>query len=217
MIRQLCRALMAGVFIQQGVDALRHPGEATEATGGVAVALADRLPVVSGDRPEVLVMANGAAQVAGGAMLLADVAPRASAAGLAVTMVPVTFGEHAFWTAEKGEERRAQLRLFLRDLAIIGGLMITAMDTEGQPGLVWRAGRLGGQAAAHAEWRRREAELLAQVAQLKARNAATEARARGLTPARQRLHDLKVAGRTLRHTGRVVARSGQRVRSLMTR
>jgi len=217
MIRQLSRALMAGVFIHQGVEALRRPADTAEATGAVAVALADRLPVLPSGRPEVLVRANGAAQLTGGAMLLADVAPRASAAGLAVTMVPVTFGEHAFWSAEPGEERRTQVRLFLRDLAIIAGLMITAMDTEGQPGLVWRAGRLGGQAAAHAEWRRREAELLGQVAALKARNATAEARARGLTPARQRLHDLRVAGRTLRHTGRAVARTGQRVRSLMTR
>ena len=67
MIRQLSRALMAGVFIHQGVEALRRPADTAEATGAVAVALADRLPVLPSGRPEVLVRANGAAQLTGGA------------------------------------------------------------------------------------------------------------------------------------------------------
>jgi hypothetical protein len=80
--------------------------------------------------------------------------------------VPTTLAGHRFWE-EEDETRRAQQRIhFFKNLSMLGGLMLAAVDTEGQPGLAWRA-----QHAAHhattgtrrgARTARREAKLAAR-------------------------------------------------------
>ena len=93
------------------------------------------------DDPELLVRANGAAMVAAGSMLGAGRLPRLSAAGPRrlpgaddLRGAPVLAG------ARPGQARRAEPD-FLKNLGLLGGLLLAAVDTGGKPGLAWRARR----------------------------------------------------------------------------
>lgn len=174
MIRHLCRALMAGVFIYSGLSALIQRVRGGDAPAEDADAVS--LPGVPDEQVETVLLASSAVQLVGGSMLLMDRAPRTTALALAGSLLPSTIGEHAFWSASPGD-RDAELRRFLTNMALFGGLAITALDTEGRPGVAWRAGQLAKHAADEAEWRRREAELLAQVARYRASAKAQETRA----------------------------------------
>ncbi len=137
MIRKLARPLLAAVFVTSGLDTVRHPGGRAR----TAAPLLDRLVPMLGlpDDKELLVRANGVAMLAGGAMLATGRVPRAAATILAASLVPTTLAAHAFW--EKSDPTtRAQDRVhFLKNLGLLGGLLLASVDTEGKPSVAWRA------------------------------------------------------------------------------
>jgi uncharacterized membrane protein YphA (DoxX/SURF4 family) len=89
---------------------------------------------------ETYIRANGAVQVAAGVLLAFGRVPRLSSAVLAASLVPTTFAGHRFWEAE-GAERERQKIQFAKNASLVGGLILAAVDTEGAPGLAWRARR----------------------------------------------------------------------------
>ena len=64
--------------------------------------------------------------------------PRLSAGVLALLSVPTIVARHAFWETQDVEEKVARRQGFLTSVALLGGLVITSMDTGGKPGLGWR-------------------------------------------------------------------------------
>ena len=81
---------------------------------------------------------------------------------LAASLVPSTAARYRFWEASDPAERREQLTHFFKNVSLTGGLLIAAGDTEGKPGLAWRAGRAARDA-------RREARHLAHNAKREAK------------------------------------------------
>lgn len=143
--------MLASVFIVGGVDALRRPtAKVTAAQPGLDRIL-DAVPAAAGDRlpsaPETLVRINGAVQVGAGTLLALGKAPRVAALALAGSVVPTTLTGHDFWNVEDPTMRSQQRIQFFKNLALLGGLLITAVDTEGKPSLGWR----GRRAAEHAQ------------------------------------------------------------------
>ncbi|MGH8895245.1 MAG: DoxX family protein [Actinomycetes bacterium] len=137
-VRRLARPLLASMFVTGGVDALRNPQPKVSTAEPVADPVAERVPFLPEDT-ESLVRLNGAVQVVAGSMLALDRLPRLSAALLAGSLVPTTLAGHRFWE-EDDPTRRAQQRIhFVKNLGLLGGLMLAAVDTEGRPGLAWRA------------------------------------------------------------------------------
>ncbi len=61
---------------------------------------------------------------AGGAALALGIVPRAAAAGLIASLVPTTLAGHRFWEEEDPQARRMQLTQFLKNLGLIGGLVL---------------------------------------------------------------------------------------------
>jgi putative oxidoreductase len=167
LVRRLARPCLATMFITGGLDSLRHPAPKTPAADPIAPRIAARLPYLPEDT-EQLVRINGAVQVGAGLMLALGRFPRVSSALLAGSLVPTTLAGHRFWD-EQDETKRAQQRIhFFKNLSMLGGLMLAAVDTEGRPGLAWRA-----QHAAHhattgtrrtTRTARREARLAARAA-----------------------------------------------------
>lgn len=102
---------------------------------------------------ETLVRINGAVQVGAGLLLASNRMPRIAATALAATLVPTTLGGHRWWE-EEGPERELQQFNFLKNVALLGGLILAAADTEGAPGVAWRLrranreGKLAARAAA---------------------------------------------------------------------
>jgi putative oxidoreductase len=59
---------------------------------------------------------------------------------LAAGLVPTTLAGHPFWGVPK-EQRAAHRTQFLKNVSLLGGLLLAAVDTEGKPSLGWRGRR----------------------------------------------------------------------------
>jgi uncharacterized membrane protein YphA (DoxX/SURF4 family) len=145
-VRRLARPLLAAPLIQSGLDAARHPGPQVEMAGPVLQRISAplRLP----DDPVVVVRAAGAVTAAAGFLLAAGRLPRLSALAI-IAVAPVVQTGQPFWQEKDPELRRTQRVAFLKNLGLLGGTLLAAVDTEGRPGLAWR-GRQVGQLAADA-------------------------------------------------------------------
>jgi uncharacterized membrane protein YphA (DoxX/SURF4 family) len=158
--------MLAATFVTGGLDTLRHPAGASE---HVAPTLAQRVPYLPDD-PESVVKVVAAVQVGAGALLGLGKLPRLSAALLAGSLVPSTLAEHRFWE-ETDPERKAQQRAhFLKNMGLLGGLALAAVDTEGRPGLAWRARHASHHAASRTRRTRRAARREAKLAARTARS-----------------------------------------------
>jgi putative oxidoreductase len=182
--------MMAAIFIIQGIDSLLHPDTKAPAAEKVVRPLAERVPVVP-DQVEQAVRLNGAVQVAAGSLLAIGKFPRLSAAVLAASLVPTTAAGHRFWESDDKLERAQQKVHFLKNLSILGGLLIAAGDTAGNPSIAWR-GRHAAQLA------KREASLAAKSAAAEAQTVSAKAQAKAA----------KAAARTSARTAKLAAKGG---------
>lgn len=109
----LGRGLLANMFIQNGFGAFLEPdsrAKKVEAAG---------LP-----QPRQSVILNGALMVLGGTMLAANIAPKLSAGVLAACLIPTTFVGHLYWKEENPAAKANQKIHFLKNLAMLGGLLV---------------------------------------------------------------------------------------------
>lgn len=125
--RTLARPLLASIFVVSGLDVLAHPEGRAKAAKPVVDTIADAIPFVPAD-PVTAVTVNALVQAGGGAMLAAGVLPRLAALALATSMVPTTLAGHRFWEHEDPAQRGQQRVQFLKNTAILGGLLIAALD-----------------------------------------------------------------------------------------
>lgn len=174
LVRKVARPLLAAIFIKGGIDALRKPGPRVEQAGPLAHTIASVLHLP--DDPEMLVRANGVAQATAGTLLALGRFPRLSATVLAASLVPTTLAGHPFWEEPDPTKRNGQLTHMLKNLSMLGGLLLAAVDTEGRPGLAYRVGMAGDAVERTAKHTRREAKHLAKSAKREARIAALQAK-----------------------------------------
>jgi uncharacterized membrane protein YphA (DoxX/SURF4 family) len=137
--------MMSAMFIAGGLDALQHPGAKAPKAEKVAPALAR--PLGLPDDTTELVRINGAVQIAAGVLLTMGRLPRLAATTLAASLVPTTLAGHRFWEVTDKQERAAQRIHFLKNVAMLGGLILAATDLEGRPSLSWRARRVAARAS----------------------------------------------------------------------
>lgn len=166
--RLIARPMLASVFVLGSVNALRNaPALAAKAqpiTDKLVPQLKKAMPGLPiPEDPTTLVRLNAGVQLAAGAALATGRAPRLSAAVLAASMVPTTVAGHRFWEVD-GEPAKTQQKLhFFKNVSVLGGLLIAAGDTDGKPGVAWRARRVAKDARREAKHlthsARREAKL----------------------------------------------------------
>ncbi|WFR71147.1 DoxX family protein [Prescottella defluvii] len=151
LVRRIARPLLSTVFIAGGIDSIRSPGARAQAAGPFLQKTAATLPGAVTDKfpsdPESLVKINGAIQVGAGASR-ARQGTRASSLVLAGTVVPTTLAGHDFWNVDDPQMRAVQRMQFFKNMTILGGLLIAAVDTEGKPSLGWRGRRAAKKAQA---------------------------------------------------------------------
>jgi uncharacterized membrane protein YphA (DoxX/SURF4 family) len=172
LVRRVARPLLAAIFVVQGLEQLRHPSALKPKVAPFAARLA---PLGLPDDPELLVRANGATMMGGGALLATGHLPRLASVALVGTMVPTTYVGHAFWAETDPATRRTQRISFLKNLGLIGGLLLAAVDTEGKPGVAYRLGMAGDAAKRTARTTRREARHATRAARREAKLAASQA------------------------------------------
>jgi uncharacterized membrane protein YphA (DoxX/SURF4 family) len=155
LLRAAARTLLASYFIASGIKAVRNPGVLVPAAEPVAdklVPLAkqyapEQVAAFIPEDTETLVRINGATQILGGLALASGRGRRVGAMLLAASLIPSTAAKHPFWTRDDPEERALDKSHFLKNVSLLGGVLLAAGDTEGKPSLAWRAQK-GGHAIA---------------------------------------------------------------------
>jgi uncharacterized membrane protein YphA (DoxX/SURF4 family) len=162
--RLLARPLLASYFVANGINDLTHTKEVAAKAAPVTAKIAPAaqqaaqgaVPVPT--EPETWVRAAGAVQVVAGLCLATGRLPRLSALVLGATLIPSTAARHPFW-ASSGDAQADDLVHFVKNVAIGGGTLLAALDTEGRPGLLWRTKHVTGHAAHVVHDAKREAQL----------------------------------------------------------
>ena len=168
-IRVIARPMLASVFFVGAASALKNApnlgAKASRVTDKV-IPLAQRAvpsaPIPTD--PVAIVRANAVVQIAAAAALATGRAPRLSSAVLAASLLPTTIAGHAFWREQDAALKNTQRLNFFKGISLVGGLLIAGVDTEGKPGVAWRARRAGRDV-------RREARTFARQARAEARVA----------------------------------------------
>lgn len=125
-LRVVARILIATTYIVLGADAVAAPGKRVALAGPTLAAVRKVVPLPEDD--EVVVRANAAVQVAGGALLALGRMPRLSAVALMASLIPTTVAGHPFWTIEDPAARAQQRIHFLKNSAMLGGLLLVVLD-----------------------------------------------------------------------------------------
>ena len=135
--------MLAGIFVASGARALTDPEpqvprakRVTDRVGPVLTRLHEKAPTDA----RTLVQVNAAVQLVGGLLLVTRLR-RPAALMLAASLLPTTAAGHAFWLEDEPAGRLQQQTHFLKNLGLLGGLLLAATDTEGRPGLRWRTAR----------------------------------------------------------------------------
>ena len=144
MLRFLARPLLGATFVVAGVEALRE----TDRRRQQARSLSGSLGL--GD-PDTVMKAVAGTQIGAGLMLATGRMPRLSALALALTVVPDAVTGHAFWTEQDKQQKHVQRGLFVRDLGLLGGLLVSVADTGGRESVPHRAKRTANQATKKAK------------------------------------------------------------------
>jgi putative oxidoreductase len=144
--RLIARPLLAAPFVLGAVNALKNSGplaqKAKPVTDKLVPMIQKAVPQVPVPTdPQTLVKINAAAQILAAAALATGKAPRLSSSVLAASLVPTTVAGHAFWKESDPQAKATQRLHFAKNLSMLGGVLLASVDTEGKPGVAWRARR----------------------------------------------------------------------------
>jgi uncharacterized membrane protein YphA (DoxX/SURF4 family) len=125
------------MFIAGGIDTLRRPQPKVDAAQSLGLQ----------ENTEQVVKGNAAAQVVAGLALATNRLPRMSALVLAGSLVPTTAAGHRFWEYTDATQRADQTQHFLKNVSLLGGLLLAVVDTEGRESVARRTKRVSRRAA----------------------------------------------------------------------
>ena len=179
LVRRIARPLLAATFIYGGIDTLRNPSSRVPGARPVVKTITEQadkqLPVGVSQDVELWVKVDAGVKVGAGALFALGKFPRLSALLLSGSIVPTTLAGHRFWEHTDPKERAGQIAHFLKNLGLLGGLLIAVVDTEGKPSVGFRARRAAHNVAEATEKSFTKAQKRAEKAQKKAKKAAKKA------------------------------------------
>lgn len=129
--------MLASIFVLQGLHNFQNPEGVAPLAEPVVQPLRERVPAIPAET-EHAVRINGAVQATAGTMLGLGVLPRLAAMVIAGTLVPTTLAGHRFWEVDDPADRATQRIHFLKNMTMMGGLLLAIADTGGNPSLSWR-------------------------------------------------------------------------------
>ncbi len=153
-LRRAARPMLAAIFISGGIEALRSPQAharaakpVLEAVGPAVDQAVEVAPLDLDERPddEMLVKIDAGVKIVAGTMLAFGKFPRLASTALAASLIPTTLAGHRFWEEDDPEVRAQQQIHFLKNLGLLGGLLIASADTQGRPSIGWRARKAAAQ------------------------------------------------------------------------
>lgn len=165
--RRIARPLLSSTFLTSGVQVLKDPTSAAEGLrpwlDKVGPAARSRgIPLPSD--PASVARGVAALQVTAAGALAWGKAPRASAAVLSATLLPSLLAHNPWNPGQDQGTKQRNMAETAKNASLVGGVVLAALDTEGRPGLAWRARRATRDA-------RRQARTLARQTALEAKLA----------------------------------------------
>lgn len=119
MIKSLGRLLLGAIFISGGANTFINPDQRALKVAKAGI-----------PQPREATILNGATMVVAGTALSLGIAPKLAATALIATLIPTTFVGHPFWQEENPANRAGQQIHFLKNMAILGGLLFVLTDKE---------------------------------------------------------------------------------------
>ena len=143
-VRRLARPLLATGFIAGGVDAFRNSSATAKQLDPVLKAVESAAPQLRPFTANRAVVAQGlaAAQVGSAALLAVSKLPRLSSTVLLATTALNGYTQYRSADASTAQGKAARRAGLLKNVSLLGGVMIAAVDTSGNPSLAWRASHL---------------------------------------------------------------------------
>ncbi|MBW0114907.1 DoxX family protein [Pseudonocardia abyssalis] len=147
--------MLAALFIQGGINALKAPQGHVEAARPVLDAVAPAVdkavevaPIDQRPDDELLIQIDAGVKIVAGSMLALGKFPRLASTALAASLIPTTLAGHRFWE-ETDEAKKAEQQIhFFKNVGLLGGLLIAAADTHGKPSVAYRGKRAARRAQA---------------------------------------------------------------------
>ncbi len=175
LVRLIARPAMSAVFLARGVQAVRKPQPLVPAAEPLVAKISPPLQRLLPAQVAALlpkdtvgfVRLDGAVHVIGGALLAVGRAPRLASAALALSLVPTTVASDPFWRERDPEKRSELVGQLLKNLNMLGGLLLASVDTAGKPGVPWRARRATRDLKRGSKAAKREAKLSVAAARAK--------------------------------------------------
>ncbi len=168
--RLLARPLLASIFVVGGVNALRN----SEAHAAKAKPVTDRVvPLAQQAVPQAPIPTDPARRWCGSTPARSSwPPPRSPPVGRPASARPSSPRRWCrrpspgtrFWEETDPQAKATQRLQFAKNTSILGGLLLAGVDTEGRPGLAWRARRAAADV-------RREAKQVAKDARREAKLA----------------------------------------------
>lgn len=148
LIRKFARPLLGASFIAGGVERLRHPEDASAELEQTLQEIASVVPQaeVLTEKPKLTVQVLGGVQIAAGVALAVGKFPRLAAVTLCGVHKLNSYAEFRSAPLETEKDVTAQRKTLLKNISILGGLGIAAVDLAGKPSLSWRAEHISKQA-----------------------------------------------------------------------
>ncbi|MDN3904031.1 DoxX family membrane protein [Arthrobacter sp. YD2] len=143
-VRLFARPLLATGFVAVGVERLRNVDQTAEQLAPTLKWIGSTVPSAASlaANPTMVARVLGYTQVGAASLLGMGKMSRLASlllAGTAALNAVVEYRNAEASTAQERKDRRYQL---LKNLSLIGGVLLSAVDTNGRPGLAWRANHL---------------------------------------------------------------------------
>lgn len=139
-LRFVARSMMASYFVLDGLRALTHPEDVVAVAEPVADNLLPKAKAALPNSAQAYLphdateftRLTGAVQVAAGLGLALGIGRRLGAGLLALTLLPKLWAANPLSKVADRSQVQAQ---FAANVALLGGLLLAAQDTEGRPNL----------------------------------------------------------------------------------
>ncbi|MBW4094737.1 MAG: DoxX family protein [Acidobacteria bacterium] len=139
-VRSLARPLLGSSFVVAGLDRLRHADETAQQLSPLLGKAAQALPFQADEK--LLARVVGGAQLGAGVLLTLGKLSRLSALVLTMTSTLSAVVEYRSADASTTEGRSHRRSQLLKNISLTGGVLLAAVDTNGRPGVAWRAEHL---------------------------------------------------------------------------
>lgn len=147
LIRKVARPLLGASFVAHGVDRLRNTEEAAEKLEPALQEIGALLPQAEAlvSDPKRTAQVLGGVEVAAGLALAAGRFPRLAALTLCGVHTLNSYTEYRGAALDDVHDLSAQRTILLKNVSILGGLKLAAVDLDGKPSLAWRAEHIAKQ------------------------------------------------------------------------